>query len=58
VELLLSHGADPGVANNHDVSPLSLAIRMAGEDDGLVDLVRVLEAATQSPPDGDRAESA
>ncbi|HZQ31459.1 MAG TPA: ankyrin repeat domain-containing protein [Mycobacterium sp.] len=40
VDLLLAHGADPTLENNHEVSPLDLARRM-----GIDDIVTTLEAA-------------
>ena len=39
VDLLLAHGADPRVKNNHDVSPLDLARRM-----GIESIVAALDA--------------
>jgi ankyrin repeat protein len=48
VELLLERGADPTVKNNHDVSALDLARKMADEFDAVGGALPALEAAAES----------
>ena len=55
IELLLERGADPTAENHHDVSPIELAHRTAGDDEELARLLPALDAAAEKFRHGDQS---
>ena len=55
IELLLEHGADPTVNNNHDTSPIELAHRTARDDEEMARLLPALDAAAEKFRHGDQS---